>query len=254
MTDPVILLAAFLTGLAGAGHCAGMCGGIAGALAHAIPPARQTWPAILAFSTGRVAIYASLGALVGGLAMLLAPADVAVAMLVTRLLTAAVMLAIGMHLLQWVDWLRVLETAGSHLWRRLTPLARHLLPVTSTARALGIGALWGLLPCGLVYGALLYASASGSATAGALAMLAFGAGTLPAVLGLGMAAGWLRRHAAGIRRWSGSLMLGWGAWTLVSTLLAWPAILDGTCRSPGDVHRQAISLLMHVNEAFPAGT
>lgn len=248
MMDPVVLLAAFLTGIAGAGHCAGMCGGIAGALAHAIPAGQQTLPKILAFSAGRVGMYVTIGAVAGGIALLLTPADVAVAMLVTRLLTAMVMLAIGLYLLRIVHWLQWLESAGSLLWRRLSPLARRLLPVTSTARALGIGALWGLLPCGLVYGALLYATTSGNIVAGAATMLAFGAGTLPAVLGLGVAAGWITRHAAGIRRVSGGLMLVYGGWTLVSTLLAWPAILDGTCRSPGDVFLYAISLLMHVNE------
>lgn len=249
MIDPVFLLAAFLTGIAGAGHCAGMCGGIAGALAHAIPSGRRTLPMVLAFSAGRVGIYALLGVLVGGMAMLLAPADVAIAMLVTRVLTGLVMLAIGLYLLRIVHWLQWLESAGSVLWRRLAPLARRLLPVSSLARALGIGALWGLLPCGLVYGALLYATASGTAAAGALTMLSFGAGTLPAVLGLGIAAGWIAGHAAALRQVSGLLMLAYGGWTLASTLLAWPAILNGTCRSPGDVFVYAISLLMHVNEA-----
>jgi sulfite exporter TauE/SafE len=249
MIDPVLLLAAFLTGIAGAGHCAGMCGGIAGALAHAIPPGQQTAALTLAFSAGRIAMYALLGACVGGIAMLLAPADMAVAMLVTRLLTGLVMVAIGLYLLRWVNWLQLLESAGSRVWRQIAPLARRMIPVTSVARATGIGALWGLLPCGLVYGALLYATTSGTAVAGATTMACFGLGTLPAVLGMGMAASWLTANAARLRQVSGSLMLLYGGWTLLSTLLAVPAILDGTCRSPGDVFRYAISLLMHVNEA-----
>jgi len=249
MIDPVLLLAACLTGLAGAGHCAGMCGGIAGALAHAIPAGQRTAAMTLSFSVGRIGMYALLGALVGGIAMLLSPQDAGIAMLVSRLLTGLVMLAIGLYLLRLVLWLQVLEVAGSHLWRRLAPLARRLLPVTSPGRALAIGALWGLLPCGLVYGALLYAATAGSTLAGAATMLAFGVGTLPAVLGMGFAAQWLAGNAAGLRRWSGVLMLVYGSWTILATLLAMPAILDGTCRSPGDVFQYAISLLMHVNEA-----
>lgn len=243
VADPVLLLACLLTGLAGAGHCAGMCGGIAGALAHAIPVRARSTGLTFAFSAGRLGMYALLGAVVGGAAALMAPADFGLAMLVSRMLTGLVMLAIGLYLLRLVLWLQYLEVMGSRVWRYLAPLARRLLPVTSMPRALGIGALWGLLPCGLVYGALLYSATAGSAFAGALAMLAFGVGTLPAVLGMGFAARWLAAHAGTLRHVSGALMLAYGLWTLLSTWLALPAILDGTCRSPGDVFRIAVSLL-----------
>lgn len=248
MIDPVLLLAAFLTGLAGAGHCAGMCGGIAGALAHAIPARQRTFLLSTGYSVGRVAMYALLGALAGAAAALASPRDAGLAMAVARLLTALVLLAIGLYLLGVAGWMRWLEAAGARVWRRLAPLARRLLPVTSLPRAVALGALWGLLPCGLVYGALLYSATSGSAFAGAAAMLAFGAGTLPAVLGIGMASGWLARHAQRVRQYSGALMLLYAAWTLLSTWLALPAILDGTCRSPGDVWQYAMGVLMHVNE------
>ncbi|HBG50914.1 MAG TPA: hypothetical protein DDW89_03775, partial [Gammaproteobacteria bacterium] len=65
------------------------------------------------------------------------------------------------------------------LWRRIGPLARRFDPRRSAAQALAFGALWGWIPCGLVYSALLTALVSGSATAGASIMLAFGFGTLP---------------------------------------------------------------------------
>lgn len=248
MIDPVLLLAAFLTGLAGAGHCAGMCGGIAGALAHAIPARQRTFLLSAGYSAGRVGMYALLGALAGATAALLSPRDTGLAMAVARLLTGVVLLAIGLYLLGLAGWMRWLEAAGARVWRRLAPLARRLLPVTTLPRALALGALWGLLPCGLVYGALLYAATAGSSLAGAASMLAFGAGTLPAVLGLGLATGWLGRHAQLVRRYSGALMVLYAVWTLLSTWLALPAILDGTCRSPGDVLQYAMGLLMHVNE------
>lgn len=251
MIDPVLLLAACLTGLAGAGHCAGMCGGIAGALSHAVPPHARALPVTVAYSVGRVGTYSLLGGVVGGAAMLLAPRDAGLAMLVARLLTGAVLLAMGLYLLGIARWMSWLEAAGAKVWRHLSPLARQLVPVTSLPRALALGGLWGFLPCGLVYGALLYSATSGSALAGALTMLAFGAGTLPAVLGMGLAAHWLAGHARTLRRWSGLLMLLYAAWTIVSTLVALPAILDGTCRSPGDVMRYSLSVLMHVNEVFP---
>lgn len=244
MIDPVFLLAAFLTGLAGAGHCAGMCGGIAGALAH--PGATRPWQANLSYSAGRVSTYALLGTVAGGFSALLAPSDAGLAMAVMRTLTGLVLLALALYLLNIVAWIRVLETIGSRAWRRVTPLVRRLLPADSVPKALAVGMLWGLLPCGLVYGALLYAASSGSAVAGMATMLAFGAGTLPAVLALGAAARWLARNAASVRRMSGSLMLVYAIWTLASTAISLPAILAGTCRSPGDVLQVVLASLTHV--------
>jgi sulfite exporter TauE/SafE len=55
--------------------------------------------------------------------------------------------------------------------------------------------VWGWLPCGLVYAALAMAATTGSAINGGLTMLAFGAGTLPAVMGAGMLTGLLASAA-----------------------------------------------------------
>ena len=77
---------------------------------------------------------------------------------------------------------------GSVAWSRISPFAGRLLPVSSLPRALGLGLLWGLIPCGLVYSVLLVAATSASATNGALVMLAFGAGTTPAMLLTGLGA------------------------------------------------------------------
>lgn len=245
--DPVLLLAALLTGLAGAGHCAGMCGGIAGALAFAVPAERRQGPAhllmLLAMSGGRISLYVLLGAVAGGLAALVAPAEAGTAMLVLRLLTALALLLVALHLLGIARSLRWLEQAGARAWQRLAPLSRRLLPLRGPGDAWLAGAIWGLLPCGLVYGALLYAAGAGSAAAGAAVMAAFGLGTLPAVLGLGLLAAQLRARAAGLRLASGALLLAYALATLLATLLAWPAILDGTCRSPGDVWRYSLGLL-----------
>lgn len=245
MPDPVLLIAAALTGLAGAGHCAGMCGGIAAALAHAAPHGR-TLATQFAYSAGRITTYTLLGLLAGLFAALLAPDDTGIALAVGRGLTGVVLLAIGLYLLGVARWMAWLEQAGARAWRHVSPLARRLVPPRTLASAWALGMLWGLLPCGLVYGGLLYAATSGSALAGGATMLAFGVGTLPAVLGLGIAGQWLARHAQQVKRGSGLLMLAYGAWTLVSTAIALPAILAGTCRSPGDVLQVVLSALTHV--------
>jgi sulfite exporter TauE/SafE len=113
------------------------------------------------------------------------------------------------------------------LWRRLQPLTRHLLPVDHAGRALALGALWGWLPCGMVYSMLMSAMLSGSAGGGAAVMLAFGLGTLPALVTMGMFGNLLqewtrRRHVRlvagllvlsfglfGLARASGGIDLGW---------------------------------------------
>ena len=78
------------------------------------------------------------------------------------------------------------------------------MPIDSTAKAAAAGALWGWIPCGLVYSMLALALASGDAVSGALVMAAFGLGTLPNLLAAGLAAQkllafrripWVRRGA-----------------------------------------------------------
>ena len=82
-------------------------------------------------------------------------------------------------------------------------------------QALVLGALWGWLPCGLVYSMLLLGTLGGSAAHGALTMLAFGAGTLPAMLSSNLLASQLARITAlkGLRFAAGSSMLVFGVWT-----------------------------------------
>ena len=71
------------------------------------------------------------------------------------------MVLLGLYVAGWGTALLRLEAAGGALWRRIEPLARRCFPIDSTARALGAGALWGWLPCGLVYSMLALALASG---------------------------------------------------------------------------------------------
>jgi sulfite exporter TauE/SafE len=84
--------------------------------------------------------------------------------------------------------------------------------VQNFRRALILGGLWGWLPCGLVYSVLIAAIATGSAMSGGLLMLAFGLGTLPTLVTMGMAAVRLKTVLQNIwvRRASGLLVLGFG--------------------------------------------
>ena len=188
MFEPA-LAAAFVVGLAGGAHCAGMCGGIVGALCGSPDDADRAAPArcLLAYNAGRITSYACAGALAGALgqaglltraAPLLQPLMFALASLM--------LVVLGLHLAGVVSVLRRTEAAGAWLWRGIAPWTRRLLPVTSLPRAFGLGALWGWLPCGMVYAMLLTALALGSAWQGAAVLLAFGLGTVPNLLGIGL--------------------------------------------------------------------
>jgi uncharacterized protein len=195
----LILLAPFLIGLASSLHCVGMCGGIIGALSLSLPPAVRARRATLfaytfTYSVGRILSYALAGALLGaaggGLFGMFSP-EYGHALL--RGLAAVLLIGMGLYLAGWFPKFAQLERLGTPLWRRLEPLGQRLLPVRSPLQALGFGLVWGWLPCGLVYSTLLWSASSGSAGMGALYMVAFGLGTLPAVLTTGLLAGWVTR-------------------------------------------------------------
>jgi hypothetical protein len=217
-------LGALLFGLFGAGHCLAMCGGIAVALALRAPRPHHA----LLHSIGRVLGYVAAGALVGalaaagadGLAALADPGAVARAL---RLATAALFAALGFRLLLALPPWRALESLGAAVWRTaLAPVAQRLGRSDGAAAALALGMLWGWLPCAMSWTALLAAATTGDAATGAWTMLAFGAGTLPA---LGVGAWLLGSAAAPLRdpRWrraSGALLLGlalWVAWGALAT-------------------------------------
>jgi sulfite exporter TauE/SafE len=195
--------AALVAGFLGGVHCIGMCGGIAGALSAAArgPALRRQ----AAFNFGRIASYAAGGALAGGLgALVQALGPVNAAQTALFIVANVFMVLLGLYVAGWGRSLLRLESAGGAVWRRIEPLRRHFLPIDSDARALGAGAVWGWIPCGLVYSMLALALASGSALAGAGVLAAFGLGTLPAMIGAGVAAQrlfevrrnpWVRRGA-----------------------------------------------------------
>lgn len=210
-----LLVSALILGLLGGGHCLGMCGGLMGALTLAIPPEQRTrrlW-LLLAYNLGRVLSYATAGLLIGlcGWAVANSPAAIAL-----RIVAALLLIAMGLYLAGWWSGLTRIEGLGRHLWRHLQPIASRLMPISSVPRALLLGAIWGWLPCGLVYSTLLWAASQGSALDSGLLMLAFGLGTWPVLLATGMAAerltALLRRR--GVRMAGGLLVILFGLWTL----------------------------------------
>ncbi|MBK5012826.1 sulfite exporter TauE/SafE family protein [Pseudomonas sp. S60] len=210
-----LLGSALVLGLLGGGHCLGMCGGLMGALTLAIPPEQRSrrLRLLLAYNLGRVCSYACAGLLLGlaGWAVASGPAAV-----VLRTAAALLLIAMGLYLAGWWSGLTRVEALGRGLWRHIQPLATRLLPVSSVPRAMLLGALWGWLPCGLVYSTLLWAASQGNAGYSAALMLAFGLGTWPVLLATGLAAervnALLRRRS--VRVAGGLLVMLFGIWTL----------------------------------------
>ena len=207
------LVSALLVGLLGGGHCAGMCGGIVGAVSLSLPGSRPRMGFLLAYNFGRIGSYGAAGLLAGAVGASgfflehVLPVERAL-----YVLASVMLVLLGLYLAGIWRGVVVLENLGGRLWRHLQPWSKRFLPVRSWSQALALGAIWGWLPCGLVYSVLVAALASGSPWRGAALMLAFGLGTLPALLAMGMAAVRLRSilQQVWVRRLSGIAVIGFG--------------------------------------------
>ncbi|WP_455219721.1 sulfite exporter TauE/SafE family protein [Kaarinaea lacus] len=193
------ILFAFIVGLLSTIHCVGMCGGIVGALTVSLPDTvrKNRWKLFLyltVYNFGRLLSYAIAGALIGTLGykifMFVNPEQGHV---ILRWLAGIMMVGVGFYLAGWFPRLAMVETVGKPFWRVLEPLGRRILPVDTIYKAALFGLIWGWLPCGLVYAAVIYSVSTGSAINGALFMMSFGIGTLPAMVTTGMLSGWILR-------------------------------------------------------------
>lgn len=240
------LLPIAMIGLLGGVHCVGMCGGIVSALSVAARPSRQAAGAldgglkVLAYNLGRIGSYTVAGAIAGGAAGMAGRGIGALTSMSTLQiggywLANLMLVALGLYLMDLWRGLSRLELLGQRLWRRIQPLTKPFLPMDSPAKALALGGLWGWLPCGMVYSVLLTAMLTASAWSGALVMLAFGLGTLPNLVAIGLLGtrlqGWTRRR--GVRLGAGLLVLAFGVLGLVRAghglSLGW---LDTVCITP----------------------
>jgi sulfite exporter TauE/SafE len=224
--SPASLVALFVVGLAGSVHCAAMCGGIVSALSlaparvaafpvpvRAAAKVRASLARVAAYNSGRIASYTLAGALAGGAAggarsLAGLPALQAGGFWLANLM----LVALGLYLMDAWRALAWLEQGGRGLWRHVQPVLRRVGPPDTPAKMVATGFLWGWLPCGMVYSALVTAMLSGSAAGGAALMCAFGLGTLPMLVGLGAAGSRLRGMIAQrpVRIASGVVVLGFG--------------------------------------------
>jgi len=225
MTDYLLLVTAFSLGFLGSPHCAGMCGGIVGVLhcgvVDGVNNKKQQVLYSLAFNSGRLLSYAIAGMIAATLgSSLIGLIGMESSHAAMQIIAGAFMLALGLSIAGWWSGLSRIESFGLRFWHLLQPITTKFIPVRSKTQALMLGSLWGWLPCGLVYTALLLVLATGDALQGGLTMLAFGLGTLPMLAILGLSAGKINQWRANtrVRSVMGSVIILFGIITFVGLL------------------------------------
>ncbi|TWG86187.1 hypothetical protein L599_000800000670 [Luteimonas sp. J16] len=232
--DWLVLLGALTAGLLGGLHCVAMCGGIATGLSATAPGGG--WNGALQLNLGRIGGYTLAGLVVGafghGLVGVLRNPWLGISL---RALAGLALVVVGLRLLGVRILPRLLAQPGNRAWEWLGPLQRRLLPADTLPRRLGIGALWGWLPCGLSYSLLTVAWLQAHPRNSALTMLAFGLGTLPVMLPLtwsGQRMGlWLQRP--GLRNAAAALVLAAGLLTIAGPWLMQVPALHGVLAALG---------------------
>ena len=188
-------LAAFVSGLAGSMHCVAMCGGFA-ATAGSRPSGAAVW------HLGRLSTYALLGAIAGVVGKVI-PGPAWIPAAVATVLLCWFALAIAGLVPEPQIRVPGIGRAGIALANREGLGWRYLFGMTT-----------GLLPCGLVYAALALPVALGHPVAGALAMVAFGLGTVPALATLSVALQRVLRSGIWARRTVAATIFVVGLWTI----------------------------------------
>ena len=232
-----LLLVAALGFLGSFGHCVGMCGPLAVAFSLSDKESKdnpkknpKSWQQHLYFHTllniGRIFSYAIAGAAIGAIgSVLVAGGQLAglesdlrrwLAILTGILLVWMGIVQIKPEGLPNIPFLNPMAQVGLHqrLNNAMMKLSLHSHPLTPAL----LGMTWGLIPCGFLYTAQIKAAETSNMTQGALTMLAFGLGTLPSMLGIGVFAGLLSRdRRSQLFRMGGWITLTIGILTLLRT-------------------------------------
>jgi uncharacterized protein len=243
--------AALMIGLWSTGHCLAMCGGIAAAAGQSNRQnlnnsTAQRGAELLAWQFGRVGSYMLMGLLVGAFGTVFLSVAPVVGIRQAAFIFANLMLiTLGLHVAQLWSGIVQVERIGQMIWKIMSPYATATLIAKTPKRrnrpeqimrAMKAGAIWGWLPCGLVYSMLITASVSGSAANGAAWMLAFGLGTIPALWLTSMASdqatAFFKRRT--VRLSAGLLIIAFGLWGLLrATGLITVTWLDAFCIGGG---------------------
>jgi sulfite exporter TauE/SafE len=167
-----LALTALIMGLAGGPHCVAMCGAACAGIGQAA--GAQQNRAHQSFQMGRWLGYSLMGGLAAFSVQALGWLTVESAVLRpvwSMLHVAAVVLGL---LLIWQAKQPVwLDQSAQNLWAKIRKLNSNLGKIAPV----GVGVLWALMPCGLLYSALMVAALTGNAWDGAITMACFALGS-----------------------------------------------------------------------------
>ena len=193
-----LFLAAFSMGLFGSPHCLGMCGGIVTAFGLSMQHVSDSKKngLILTYHVGRLISYSLLGLIASFVGVAIFQSIMSNS--APRIVLGAVLVLIGLAMLG-LPLFNELEKFGMRFWQSLAPLRKKVFPIDSFGKALFAGLLWGFLPCGLVYGALMMAIAGNDIATGAALMFVFGLGTMPMLIATQKTVGMLQSSIKNFR-------------------------------------------------------
>jgi len=208
------LITPFLIGLFSSVHCLAMCGGLCALFCRSKPTKRT----ILLINFGRISSYSLLGlvfaGLIQGFALRIPVAEIGFWL---RSLLGLVLIFLGIKVL--FNKSKLPNYFSSHfLWQRAKTKLQQINQKNTLISHFSKGLLWGMIPCGLLYGVLIAAATTGNYIQGALFMFAFGLGTLPSMF---IAAGVVqwgqdKLQAKSIRYGVGLFIIVIGLWSLIS--------------------------------------
>lgn len=186
----ITFLGGLVLGLASTLHCSAMCGAISCSALMSLGPATG-WAKVrhaLLLNAGRITAYAVLGVAASLVGAAIIRPETTMNFRVLQYIGAVVLMWTGLAMAGMMPRFALLDGAMTRLSDTVATAVR---PLHGTAAApLGLGAIWGLNPCPMVYAALFTATLSASPMGGLSVMAGFGLGTLPGVLvsGLGLSA------------------------------------------------------------------
>ncbi len=208
------LLTPFLIGLFSSVHCLAMCGGLCGLFVRDNP----SFQSIILINIGRILTYTILGFIVAGLVQgLILQMPIAIIGFWIRSFLGLVLMFLGIRILLNKSSLHS-YFSNNILWQKAKSKLHSVNNKNSFLAQIFKGLLWGLIPCGLLYGVLIAAASTQNVLDGGLFMLAFGVGTLPSML---VATGILKKfqsklQSKGIRLGAGIFIFLIGLWSFIS--------------------------------------
>ncbi len=218
-----------LSGLLGSfGHCLGMCGPLNFMLAGQVRKNNKSrLPNFTLYHSMRISVYITLGAIIGAAGSLLGISQkLTLIGGITSLILGTIIFLFGA---QYVGLLKFIPLGFAGDW--WNDIFNRALRTGGWKGVALLGAVNGLLPCGLVYSALLLAASSGNPLSGALGMAIFGLGTFPALLTLDLGSGALSgKFRNRMMRVAGGLMIVVGLQLILrggAALHFWPHLIRG---------------------------